>query len=200
MKTTATELPGVLLIEPRTFRDSRGHFLETWNQQRYEQLGLPPTMVQDNLSWSKRGVLRGLHLQHPVSQGKLVYVLSGQIFDAVVDVRVGAPHFGRWTAFELTAESGRQAYIPPGFAHGFCVMSATALVAYKCSDVYRPDCEVGVIWNDPRIGIRWPLVSPKLSAKDAQLGRLEDLSPECLPHYDGAAERRAAAVACSQAA
>jgi dTDP-4-dehydrorhamnose 3,5-epimerase len=184
MKTQSTELPGVLLIEPHTFRDDRGYFLETWNRERYQQLGLPETMVQDNLSWSKRGVLRGLHFQQPVGQGKLIYVLSGQIYDVAVDVRVGSPTFGRWEGFELSRENGQQVYLPPGFAHGFCVLSATALVAYKCSDVYRPEYEIGVVWNDPKIGVRWPLASPLVSAKDAKLRRLDELPAGSLPRYE----------------
>ncbi len=184
MKMIPTSLPGVALIEPRVFQDSRGMFLETWSQQRYHELGLGDGMVQDNLSWSKRGVLRGLHFQQPAPQAKLIYVLSGQIFDVAVDVRVGSPHFGRWVSFDLSLDNKRQAYIPAGFAHGFCVMSATALVAYKCSEVYRPECEVGVAWDDPRIGIRWPIQSPKLSPKDAVLRPLEMIPTDTLPHYD----------------
>ncbi|HVU88469.1 MAG TPA: dTDP-4-dehydrorhamnose 3,5-epimerase [Pirellulales bacterium] len=183
MKTISAKLPGVLLIEPRTFRDERGYFLETWHQERYQDLGLPTNMVQDNMSWSKRGVLRGLHLQYPAPQGKLVYVLSGQIFDVVADVRVGSPHFGRWIGFDLSLENGRQLYVPPGFAHGFCVVSATALVAYKCSDFYRPECEIGIAWNDPALAIDWPLALPTLSAKDARLPRLHDLATGSLPSY-----------------
>lgn len=184
MKIIPTSLPGVSLIEPRVFQDSRGMFLETWSQQRYHELGLGDGMVQDNLSWSKRGVLRGLHFQQPAPQAKLIYVLAGQIFDVAVDVRVGSPHFGRWVGFDLSLDNRRQAYIPAGFAHGFCVTSATALVAYKCSEVYRPDCEVGVAWNDPRLGIRWPICSPRLSPKDAALRPLETIPVDQLPHYD----------------
>jgi dTDP-4-dehydrorhamnose 3,5-epimerase len=200
MKTIPTELPGVLVIEPRTFRDERGFFLETWNQDRYQASGLPTTMVQDNLSWSRRGVLRGLHLQHPAPQGKLVYALAGQIFDVVADVRVGSPHFGRWLAFELSLENGRQIYVPPGFAHGFCVLSATALVAYKCSGDYRPECEVGVAWNDPRLAIDWPLSFPLLSAKDGRLPRLDEISRAALPPYAEFADPRPDARVQSQAA
>lgn len=200
MKTQSTDLPGVLLIEPRTFRDTRGFFLETWNQDRYQELGLPGAMVQDNLSWSRRGVLRGMHLQYPASQGKLVYALAGQIYDVVADVRVGSPTFGRWVAYDLSLENGRQIYVPPGFAHGFCVMSATALVAYKCSDLYRPECEVGVIWNDPQLAIDWPLSLPILSDKDARLPRLADLSTESLPPYAEFVTVSRTSEICSQAA
>jgi len=183
MKITETELPGVRVIEPRIFRDERGYFLETWSQTRYQEAGLPENMLQDNLSWSRRGVLRGLHFQNPAGQGKLVQVLAGQIFDVVVDVRVGSPHFGRWVGIELSLENNRQLYIPEGFAHGFCVLSATALVTYKCSEVYRPECEVGVAWNDPRIDVRWPLASPIVSPKDAALRQLDELTAGSLPHY-----------------
>jgi dTDP-4-dehydrorhamnose 3,5-epimerase len=200
MKITRTELPGVVLIEPRTYRDARGFFLETWNQARYQELGLPATMVQDNLSWSRRGVLRGLHFQVPACQGKLIYVLSGLIFDVVADVRVGSPNFGRWIGIELSLENSRQLYIPEGFAHGFCVLSATALVAYKCSEAYRPECEVGVAWNDPRIGVRWPLSSPIVSDKDAALRRLDDLPVDFLPRYADFPDPHRSVVPCANAA
>ena len=197
MKVTNTELPGVVLIEPRTFRDSRGHFLETWNQARYGQLGVPGGMVQDNLSRSRRGVLRGLHFQFPACQGKLVYVLEGQVFDVAVDVRLGSPHFGRWVGFHLSHDNNRQIYIPEGFAHGFCVLSATALVAYKCSEAYRPECEVGVVWNDPRVGIDWPLSSPIVSPRDAALRRLDDLPTDSLPQYSDFADHGPTRPACA---
>ena len=184
MKVTPTELPGVALIEPRTFGDARGFFLETWNQPRYAELGLPATMVQDNLSWSRRGVLRGLHFQQPAPQAKLVYVLAGQIFDVVADVRVGSPHFGRWVGYELSLDNRRQLFVPAGFAHGFCVLSASALVAYKCDELYRPECEVGVAWNDPRLSVCWPIANPILSAKDASLRCLDDLAADSLPRYE----------------
>jgi len=200
MNATPTGLPGVILIEPRTFHDERGFFLETWNQSRYQDLGLPATMVQDNLSWSRRGVLRGMHFQHPAGQGKLVYALAGQIFDVVADMRVGSPAFGRWESFDLSLENGRQLYVPDGFAHGFCVLSATALVAYKCTELYRPECEVGVIWNDPKLGIRWPLASPIVSGKDAALARLDDLGADDLPTYVEPADRGRLAVKCAHAA
>jgi dTDP-4-dehydrorhamnose 3,5-epimerase len=200
MKTIPTKLPGVVLIEPRAYRDQRGYFLETWNQERYQDLGLPATMVQDNLSWSRRGVLRGLHLQYPACQGKLVYALSGQIYDVVADVRVGSPHFGHWMAFDLSLENGRQVYVPPGFAHGFCVLSATALVAYKCTEFYRPECEIGVAWNDPDLAIDWPLALPTLSAKDARLPKLRDLTSGSLPSYAEFADAGYGARVHSQAA
>jgi dTDP-4-dehydrorhamnose 3,5-epimerase len=200
MKITRTDLPGVVLIEPRAFRDARGYFMETWNQSRYQELGLPDTMVQDNLSWSRRGVLRGLHFQFPACQGKLIYVLSGLIFDVVADVRVGSPSFGQWVGVELSLENRRQLYIPEGFAHGFCVLSAKALVAYKCSETYRPECEVGVAWNDPRIGVRWPLSSPIMSTKDAALRRLDDLPADFLPRYADYPDSKRSAVPCANAA
>ncbi len=186
MNVTPTDLPEVLLIEPKRFRDARGYFQETWNQSRWLAQGLPETMVQDNMSWSRRGVLRGLHFQHPGAQGKLVYVLAGQVFDVAVDVRVGSPRFGQWVGFDLSLENNRQLYIPEGFAHGFCVLSATALVAYKCTTPYRPECEVGMVWNDPEVGIDWPLAHPILAPKDAALSRLHELSAEQLPRYASA--------------
>ncbi|MBI2825582.1 MAG: dTDP-4-dehydrorhamnose 3,5-epimerase [Planctomycetia bacterium] len=191
MNVTPTELPEVLLIEPRAHADARGFFMEIWSGPQYEKWGVPATMRQDNLSWSRRGVLRGLHVQHPAGQGKLVYVLAGQVFDVAVDVRVGSPRFGRFTSAELSFENRRQLYVPEGFAHGFCVLSDAALVAYKCTETYRPDCEIGIDWNDPAIGVPWPVASPILSAKDASLPRLSDIPTDCLPKHIDAAHRHA---------
>lgn len=183
MKVHPTDLPGVLRIEPRVFADSRGSLVETWNATRYGTAGLPTNMVQDNLSTSRQGVLRGLHFQHPHPQGKLIYVLEGEIFDVAVDIRVGSPTFGRWVGMNLSAEAGGQLYIPEGFAHGFCVLSPRALVVYKCTDVYRPECETGIRWNDPDLGIRWPTGAPTLSPKDKACPRLCDLPHDRLPQY-----------------
>ena len=183
MKVRATSLPDVLLIEPTVFGDGRGFFLETYNAQRYAQAGVGEPFVQDNLSSSRRGVLRGLHLQNPGGQGKLVYVLEGDIFDVAVDLRVGSPTFGRWTGMTLTADNKHQAYIPAGFGHGFCVMSDMALFAYKCTAPYDPASELSVAWNDPDIGIDWPMDHPVLSAKDAAAPKLADMDLGLLPRY-----------------
>ncbi len=172
MTVTETRLPGVLLLEPRVFRDPRGFFLETWNADRYRAAGIPGPFVQDNASRSARGVLRGLHVQNPNPQGKLVSVLDGAVFDVAVDVRAGSPTFGQWTGHELSAENGHQLWIPPGFAHGFVVLSESALFTYKCTDRYAPEHEFSIAWNDPEIGIAWPVVDPELSGKDAAAGSL----------------------------
>ena len=181
MKVTETRLPGVLLIEPRIFGDARGAFWETWNAARYTDAGVPATFVQDNVSRSSRGVLRGLHLQHPQAQGKLVQVLQGEVFDVAVDLRRDSSHFGQWVGVTLTGENAEQLWIPPGFHHGFCVLSETVIFSYKCTDFYAPQAELGVLWNDPEIGIDWPLNDPILSDKDVALPRLRDLSQELLP-------------------
>jgi dTDP-4-dehydrorhamnose 3,5-epimerase len=185
VKVTVMSLPEVLLIEPQRFGDARGYFLETFQEERYRAAGINLGFVQDNLSRSSRGILRGLHLQHPNGQGKLVYVLAGEVFDVAVDVRVGSPNFGKWTGAVLSAEDHRQLWIPPGFAHGFCVTSETALFTYKCTALYSVANELGVVWNDPAIGIPWPIVDPKLSAKDAALPKLADIDPARLPRYQG---------------
>ena len=185
MKIVETKLAGVVIIEPRIFGDSRGYFMETWNRSRYEEIGLPGTFVQDNLSFSAHGVLRGLHFQQPQPQGKLVWVLQGEVFDVAVDIRAGSPTFGQWTGVTLSADNKRQLYIPAGFAHGFCVTSATALFSYKCTDYYNPAAENGILWNDPDLGIRWPVKEPLLSAKDSAGRRLRDVPPDMLPAYGG---------------
>lgn len=181
MKVSPTALPGVLLIEPKLYRDDRGHFVEVWNQARYQAEGVAEVFVQDNLSVSRRGVVRGLHLQNPDGQGKLVMVLRGSVYDVAVDVRVGSPHFGQWFGYELTAESGQQLYIPPGFAHGFAVTSDEAVFLYKCTTPYRPAHELTVRWDDPALGIRWPVSRPILSAKDAEAPRLAEIDRLRLP-------------------
>ncbi len=166
MKVEETPLPGVKLIHPAAFADERGFFMETWHRERYRQAGFPD-FVQDNLSFSRKGVLRGLHFQHPHPQGKLVQALAGEIFDVAVDIRQGSPTFGRWVGYRLSGENRLQLYIPEGFAHGFCVLSETALVAYKCSDLYHPEADQGLRWNDPHLAIEWPIRNPILSPKDA---------------------------------
>jgi dTDP-4-dehydrorhamnose 3,5-epimerase len=185
MKVTPMNLPEVLLVEPKRFGDARGYFLETFHQERYAAAGINRNFVQDNLSRSARGILRGLHLQHPNGQGKLVYVLEGEVFDVAVDVRMGSPNFGKWTGALLSAEDHRQLWIPPGFAHGFCVTSETALFAYKCTNLYSVADEIGVAWNDPAIAIPWPVAAPQLSAKDSALPRLADIDRARLPRYQG---------------
>ena len=180
MKVNETVIPGALIIEPEIFGDSRGFFAETYNAQRYRAVGIEASFVQDNLSFSQRGVVRGLHFQNPHPQGKLVQVLQGAVFDVAVDVRVGSPAFGRWAGVELSSDNKHQFYVPPGCAHAFCVTSETALFAYKCTDFYHPEDDGGIIWNDPDIGIDWPVETPLLSAKDAALPRLRDLDTEGL--------------------
>lgn len=185
MKVTATALPGVLVVEPQVFGDARGFFLESWNRRRYAAAGIDVDFVQDNLSRSARGVLRGLHFQYPHPQGKLVSVLEGEVYDVAVDIRPGSPDFGRWAAVTLSAQNRRQFYVPPGFAHGFCVVSEYALFAYKCTDFYAPEAEGSVRWDDPDLGIPWPVRAPRLSAKDAAAARLADWPAARLPPYPG---------------
>lgn len=169
MNVIETELSGVKIIEPRVFRDDRGFFLETYNQARYQQAGIELTFVQDNHSRSKQGILRGLHYQVERGQGKLVWCIQGEIWDVAVDLRRGSETFGKWTAVTLSSENRRQLWVPPGFGHGFCVLSETAEVIYKCTDLYDPSDEGGVIWNDPELAIAWPVTDPLLSPKDLAL-------------------------------
>lgn len=184
MKVNPTKLKGVMIIEPDVYEDARGFFLETWAHKRYAEAGLPQAFVQDNLSKSAKGILRGLHLQHPFGQGKLVQVMQGEVFDVAVDVRVGSPTFGQWVGSTLSGANHRQIYIPPGFAHGFCVLSETALFSYKCTEAYHRETEMGVCWNDPDLAIDWPVTDPQLSAKDAQFPRLRDVSHDRLPPWE----------------
>ncbi|WCJ59689.1 dTDP-4-dehydrorhamnose 3,5-epimerase [Fontisphaera persica] len=181
MKVETTEIPGLLIITPDVFGDARGFFMETWNRRRYQEAGLPDVdFVQDNISLSRRGTLRGLHFQNPRAQGKLVSVLQGEVFDVALDLRRSSPTFGRWHGVRLDAESKTQFYIPPGFAHGFAVLSETALFHYKCTDYYSPQDELAVRWDDPSIGIRWPVENPILSRRDAQAPLLKDVPLERL--------------------
>ena len=182
MNTVGTGIPGMLIFEPDVFGDARGFFLETYNEARYREHGLP-AFVQDNLSYSERGVLRGLHFQHPNAQGKLVSVLQGEVFDVAVDVRVGSPTFGRWTGVYLSGENKRQLYVPEGFAHGFVVTGDAALFQYKCTAYYSPKTEHSLLWNDPDIGIEWPVDKPSLSAKDRAALPLSEIPAERLPRY-----------------
>jgi dTDP-4-dehydrorhamnose 3,5-epimerase len=185
LKVETTSLPGVLVIEPQVFGDSRGFLMETWQAARYCEAGIDVEFCQDNLSRSRKGVLRGLHLQHPSVQAKLVSVLEGEVFDVAVDVRTGSPHFGAWFGIALSADNKRQLYVPEGFAHGFCVTSETALFSYKCSGFYAPAEELSVLWNDPAIGIDWPVADPLLSDKDRAGLPLSAFEPGSLPRYPG---------------
>ncbi|MDS4021663.1 MAG: dTDP-4-dehydrorhamnose 3,5-epimerase [Candidatus Competibacter sp.] len=185
MKIVATELPGVLLLEPNVFGDARGFFMETWQAARYREAGMPERFVQDNHSRSRRGVLRGLHYQLAQPQGKLVWVTRGAVFDVAVDIRRGSPTFGRWYGCVLDDVDHRQLYVPPGFAHGFCVLSDEADFFYKCTDYYHPPSERGIAWDDPQIGIEWPLGDVSLSTKDQQNRSLAAQRPEDLPAYEG---------------
>lgn len=183
MKVERTSIPGVMIITPVVHTDVRGSFRESWHRERYADAGLPTGWVQDNVSSSHRGVLRGLHFQHPHPQGKLVTVMRGEIMDVAVDVRVGSPTFGRFVAVDLSADNRRQLWIPEGFAHGFVVLSDEALVHYKVTQPYRPGGDRTIAWNDPHIGIDWPVSQPILSAKDADARRLADFAPGELPGY-----------------
>lgn len=175
MKITTTALSGVLIIEPKTFSDTRGFFLETFQRERYARAGIIEPFVQDNHSRSQRGVLRGLHFQRTRPQGKLVSVSRGSVFDVTVDINPQSPTFAEYVALELNDDNHLQIWIPPGYAHGFCVLSDVADVHYKCTDIYNPADEAGIIWNDPDVNIAWPEHTPLLSAKDQQLPRLYDL-------------------------
>src|SRR5512140_2586812 len=171
MNLTKTDLPGVLLIHVDKFSDSRGSFHEAWHKERYSGLRIPSVFVQDNVSYSKKGVLRGLHFQNPHPQGKLVQVLQGEAFDVAVDLRADAPTFGRWFGALLSSEKGTQMFIPEGCAHGFVALSDLVIFSYKCTDFYTKDCEITLRWDDPEIGISWPVEHPILSEKD-RAGRL----------------------------
>jgi len=184
MKVSPTAHPEVLRVEPEVFQDSRGFFMETFHAEKYRQHGLPESFVQDNHSRSTRGVVRGLHYQLRQPQGKLVRAACGAAFDVAVDIRKGSPHFGRWAAEVLSEENRHQLYIPPGFAHGFCVLSTQADVLYKCTDIYRPGDEFGIAWDDPDIGIVWPEVDYVLSDKDRHNPGLQ-ASEDRLPRYGG---------------
>ena len=182
MQIVETSLPGVLMIEPRIFSDSRGFFLESFNAERFAADGLPSVFRQDNHSRSRRGVLRGLHFQRRYPQGKLITVVHGEVFDVAVDIRVGSPTFGRWTGITLSGSEPRFVWIPEGFAHGFCVLSDCADLIYKCTEVYHADDDNGILWCDKEIGIDWPVESPLLSEKDGRYGTLGE-SRAILPSY-----------------
>jgi dTDP-4-dehydrorhamnose 3,5-epimerase len=180
MNVIPCELQGLLILEPKVFGDARGFFMETWNQRRYQESGITAQFVQDNISVSRRGALRGLHFQNPMTQGKLVSVWQGEVFDVAVDLRQSSPTFGKWHGLNLSSENKRQFYVPPGFAHGFLVLSDTAMFHYKCTDFYSPKDELTVRWDDPEIGIKWPAGQPTLSERDAKGLRLRDVPREKL--------------------
>jgi len=184
MKVERTAIPGVLVLEPKVFGDERGWFMEIFNRRGFrEATGLEVDFVQDNVSRSQKNVLRGLHYQIHQAQGKLIRVLQGSIWDVAVDVRRGSPRFGAWVGLELSEDNRRQLWIPRGFAHGFCVLSDSADFFYKCTELYAPEAERAVRWNDPALGIRWPVEVPLLSAKDRDAPLLADAS--VLPAYPG---------------
>ena len=180
MNVLNCHIPGLLIIEPKVFGDARGFFLETWNRRRYGEAGLDVDFVQDNVSFSRRGILRGLHFQNPKPQGKLLQVLQGEVFDVAVDIRRSSPTFGKWHGLVLSGENKTQFYIPAGFAHGFVVLSETALFQYKCTELYSPQDEMAIRWDDPDLGIQWPLKEPLLSDRDAKGLRLRDMPSDRL--------------------
>jgi len=181
MKVTATNHPDVLLVEPDVFHDVRGFFMETFHAEKYALQGLPETFLQDNYSRSGRGVLRGLHYQLEQPQGKLMWVVTGSVFDVAVDIRKGSPYFGQWVGLELSETNHLQLYVPPGFAHGFCVLSEQADLLYKCTELYVPGDEYGIAWDDPDIAIAWPQLDYLLSEKDRHHPKLSDSMQ--LPRY-----------------
>jgi dTDP-4-dehydrorhamnose 3,5-epimerase len=182
LKFTETELPGVIVVEPDVFGDERGFLLETYHKEKYAGGGISDTFVQDNHSLSKHGILRGLHLQLQHPQGKLVRVVEGEVFDVAVDVRLGSPNFGRHASAVLSAANFLQLYIPPGFAHAFLVTSDVAQFEYKCTELYHPEDELSIAWNDPELAIQWPISDPSLSAKDREAKTLAELMDR-LPAY-----------------
>ena len=183
MEVVAAKIPGLLVIAPVVHSDSRGFFLETYSRDRYAAAGIDVEFVQDNISSSRHRTLRGLHLQHPRDQGKLCSVIEGEVFDVAVDVRLGSPTFGQWVGVTLSSDNKRQLYIPPGFAHGFCVTSDRALFSYKCTDYYSGENELGIAWDDDDMKIEWPVETPLLSDKDRANPKLRDIPRDRLPSY-----------------
>jgi len=181
MEIIATSIEDVLIVKPDVFKDRRGFFLETYHSSRYRASGIDREFVQDNLSFSSKGTLRGLHFQKTQPQAKLVQVIQGEIFDVAVDIRPKAPSFGKWVGVTLSDQNKHQVFIPEGFAHGFCVISDTALFSYKCSNFYTPSDEGGILWSDPGIGIQWPFQNPIVSDKDQKYPALKELSPDDFP-------------------
>jgi dTDP-4-dehydrorhamnose 3,5-epimerase len=184
LSVSKTALPGVLIITPDVFRDGRGFFMETHHQKKYSEAGIKMNFVQDNYSHSSKGVLRGLHYQLNHPQGKLVYVIQGEIFDVAVDIRRGSPTFGQWVGEFLSRENNAQIFVPPGFAHGFCVLSETVDVIYKCTDFYYPDDDRGILWSDETIDIAWPVQNPAVSDRDSRHPFLNKASHALLPVYE----------------
>lgn len=180
MNVSQCDIEGLRVIEPKAFGDARGYLLEIWNQQRYQDAGLNLAFVQDNVSVSRKGSLRGLHCQNPNAQGKLVSVLLGEVYDVAVDIRRGSPTFGKWHGLHLSDQNKKQFWIPPGFAHGFCVLSETAMFHYKCTNLYSPRDEMTIRWDDPSLAINWPVANPIISEKDAKGLLLADVPPERL--------------------
>lgn len=176
MLVETIDMPGVLVLTPKVYGDDRGFFLETWNDTRYRELGITEPFVQDNWSRSRKGILRGLHFQEPNAQGKLVWCAKGSVYDVAVDLRPTSPTRFQWFGLELSEENKKQLWLPKGFAHGFCVTSDTADFVYKCTDLYRPENERSLKWNDPTLGIVWPITDPLLSKKDANAPSLEQLT------------------------
>jgi dTDP-4-dehydrorhamnose 3,5-epimerase len=174
MNISTCDIPGLVIIDPKVFGDSRGYFFESWNEQRYE-LVVQARFVQDNISFSRKGILRGLHFQNPNGQGKLIQVLQGEVYDVAVDLRRSSPTFKKWHALRLSSENKKQFYIPPGFAHGFAVTSETALFQYKCTEFYSQKDEMALKWDDPDLAIPWPVEKPTISERDAKGLRLKDI-------------------------
>jgi dTDP-4-dehydrorhamnose 3,5-epimerase len=183
LKVTPTALPEVMLIEPSVLSDDRGYFFESYHSRRYRDLGIKETFVQDNVSFSRQGVLRGMHFQHPHGQAKLVGVLRGEVFDVAVDVRLGSPTFAHWVGVRLSADNHLQLYVPPGFAHGFVVTSEEALFSYKCTAYYDRAAERTVRWDDPSIGIEWPMRDVTLAERDQSASLLGSISKDELPVF-----------------
>jgi dTDP-4-dehydrorhamnose 3,5-epimerase len=184
MKSCATEIPGVLLVEPQVFRDERGFFLESFQARKYAAAGITAVFVQDNHSLSRKGALRGLHAQRRRPQGKLIRVIEGEIWDVVVDIRPGSPTYRKHVSAVLSSENFRQLWAPPGLAHGFCVLSERAQVEYKCTDFYDPQDELVVAWNDPALAIPWPIAAPLLSERDRKGMPLDEVAPKLLRSDD----------------
>lgn len=184
-KLSKTPLPGVLLIDLDVHKDPRGFFIESYHHKKYAEIGIDRLFVQDNYSHSRKGIVRGLHYQLRHPQGKLVFVIKGEIFDVAVDIRRGSPTFGQWVGVHLSAENRRQIFIPEGFAHGFSVLSESVDVIYKCTDFHYPDDEYGIFWSDTTIGIKWCVNSPTLSVKDSKFQKLDEIPETNLPAYSG---------------
>jgi dTDP-4-dehydrorhamnose 3,5-epimerase len=183
MKLLKTSLEGLVILEPHAYEDNRGYFMETYQMARYRDLGIEVSFVQDNVSYSRKGTLRGLHYQHPQAQDKLVQAITGEIFDVAVDIRRGSPTYGQWSSALLSEKNHRQLFVPGGFAHGFCVLSETAYVLYKCSNYYSPETEGGILWSDPDLAIQWPIQGPLVSPKDTAHPTLCQVARNMLPSF-----------------